>query len=555
MQSALFDLGYALDHVVDQVIEKIWRGRLIFGIGRLIAHGLIFTGGEATLRPDLPELIRHGADLGLRVRADDLPALFAEAACGLFSMIADDLGTIRPVEELRFSVPGDVTDELLHDWLAELWTDQSTFMPIVRLSVNPVCTPPASSTTYSLYRSFAPLTLITGKSTLNRLELTAVGVDEGSRYKKIVAHCRRIDRLLVDLFLQAHASHPPSQIVLDVDATDDPVHGEQLGRFFHGYYEEYCYLPLYVMCGPFVLAAKLRAANIDASAGALKVLQRIVAQIRQTWPNVRIIIRGDSGFCREPIMAWCEQNRVDYLFGLAKNRRLLKMIGRELHEAELACKATGKPARLFAELEYQTRKSWSRRRRVVAKAEHLDDKTNPRFVVSSITPQEIAAQALYEEHYCGRGDMENRIKEQQLCLFADRTSAATMRANQIRLYFSTIAYTLILMLRTLGLEGTELKQAQPSTIRQRLLKIGAQVRVTVRKVWVALSSAFVLQEVFALAYERLAKLPAWAKARPLLTTVCTGVLLTGGFYGEENWRGKRSARLRRGTCWSIMCTC
>ena len=295
-----------------------------------------------------------------------------------------------------------------------------------------------------------------------------------------------------------------------MDATDDPVHGEQLGRFFHGYYDQYCYLPLYVMCGPFVLAAKLRPANIDESAGALKILQRIVGQIRQTWPEVRIILRADSGFCREPIMAWCEQNRVDYLLGLAKNRRLLAMIGRELHEAELACKATGRAARVFAELEYQTRKSWSRSRRVVAKAEHLDDKANPRFVVSSISAQEIAAQPLYEQHYCARGDMENRIKEQQLCLFADRTSAATMRANQLRLYFSTIAYTMMLSLRVLGLKGTELEQARPSTIRQRLLKIGAQVRVSVRKVCVSLSSAFVLQEVFALAYERLAKLPAWS---------------------------------------------
>lgn len=351
---------------------------------------------------------------------------------------------------------------------------------------------------------------LAGKSTLNRLELTPVGADTDSRYKKTVAHCHRIDRLLVDLFLQAHAPNPPTQIVLDIDATDDPVHGEQLGRFFHGYYDEYCYLPLYVMCGPFVLAAKLRAANIDASAGALEVLQRIVAQVRQAWPNVRIILRGDSGFCREEIMAWCENSRVDYLLGLARNRRLLRMIGRELHQAELTCQATGKPARVFAELEYKTRKSWSHCRRVVAKAEHLEGKANPRFVVSSIAAQEIEARALYEDHYCARGDMENRIKEQQLCLFADRTSAATMRANQVRLYFSTIAYTMMLMLRTLGLQGTPLAKARPSTIRQRLLKVGAVVRVTVRKVWVALSSAFVLQKVFALAYERLAKLRAWS---------------------------------------------
>jgi hypothetical protein len=357
---------------------------------------------------------------------------------------------------------------------------------------------------------------LAGKSTLNRLELTPVGADEESRYKKVVACCRAIDRLLVDLFLQAHAGAPPASIVLDLDSTDDPVHGEQLGRFFHGYYDEYCYLPLYVMCGPFVLAAKLRPSNIDGAAGALKVIQRIVEQVRAAWPHVRITLRADSGFCRDPIMTWCEQNRVDYLLGLARNQRLLRAIGQQMHEAEQASRASGQAARVFADLEYRTHKTWGRSRRVVAKAEHLGDKANPRFVVTSIPAAEAPAQRLYEQDYCARGDMENRIKEQQLCLFADRTSAATMRANQVRLYFSTIAYTLMLMLRRLGLQGTALEPALASTVRVRLLKIGARVRVTARKVWVSLSSAFPLREVFALAHQRLLKLPLWPApaARP-----------------------------------------
>jgi hypothetical protein len=356
---------------------------------------------------------------------------------------------------------------------------------------------------------------LAGKSTLNRLELTPVGADETSRYKKIALSCAHADRLLVDLFLQAYGDRPPRQIVLDCDATDDPIHGEQLGRFFHGYYDGYCYLPLYVMCGPFVLAAKLRPSNRDASAGAWEVLQRIVAQIRARWPQVRILVRGDSGFCREPIMAWCEaQPGVDYVLGLAKNARLLRALGASLHQAQQQCQQTRAPARVYQELTYRTHQSWSRCRRVVAKAEVLPEgadrtKANPRFVVTSLAPAAQAAAPLYEETYCARGDMENRIKEQQMCLFADRTSAATMRANQVRLYFSTLAYSLMMLLRRLGLEGTSLAQARCDTIRLKLLKIGACVKVTARKVWVALSSACVLQEVFAQVYRRLVELAPW----------------------------------------------
>jgi hypothetical protein len=349
---------------------------------------------------------------------------------------------------------------------------------------------------------------LAGKSTLNRLELTPIGADARSRYKKIAFHVRQFEQLLVKLFMAAH-DPAPSRIVLDVDATDDPIHGDQLGKFFHGYYDSYCYLPLYVTCGEHVLCAKLRPSNIDASAGVVGVVSRLVEQIRQSWPDVRIIVRGDSGFCRERLMRWCEQNRVDYLIGQAKNKRLLRMIGKPMHEAKQMCEQTGHAARVFTDLDYRTRKSWSRSRRVVAKAEHLPGirGENPRFVVTSLRAEDLAAQTLYEDHYCARGDMENRIKEQQLDLFADRTSCATMRANQIRLALSTIAYTLISALRRLGLTDTALAHAQCGTIRTRLLKIGARVIVTARKVWVSFSQSFPLQQVFADAYDRLTSTP------------------------------------------------
>jgi DDE family transposase len=343
---------------------------------------------------------------------------------------------------------------------------------------------------------------LAGKSTLNRLELTPVGADEDSRYKKIVCNTRAVEDLFVELYLQAYPV-APDRIVLDLDATDDPIHGHQLGRFFHGYYQSYCFLPLYIFCGDHLLCARLRPSDIDASAGALKQLQRIVARIRQVWPHVRIVVRGDSGFCRDPIMTWCEANGVDYLFGLAKNTRLLEMITEQTEQARVQHEATKQPARVFAELRYETRDSWSRERRVVAKAEHLGKGANPRFVVTSLDPQQRAAKELYEDDYCGRGEMENRIKEQQLHMFADRTSAATMRANQIRLFFSSIAYTLLEALRRLGLAGTSMAQAQCQTIRLRLLKIGALVQVTVRRVWVRLASSCPSANVFREAFGNL----------------------------------------------------
>ncbi len=354
---------------------------------------------------------------------------------------------------------------------------------------------------------------LAGKSTLNRLELTPVGADADSRYKKITCHIRQVERLFVTLFLQAHPT-PPEHIVLDLDATDDPIHGHQLGRFFHGYYRNYCYLPLYIFCGDHLLCARLRPSDIDASAGALKQLQQIVAQIREAWPEVKITVRADSGFCREPLMAWCEQTGVDYVLGLAQNTRLVAMIADELDQARQQFEATRQPARIFAELRYQTLETWSRQRRVVAKAEHLAKGANPgswsRRVPSA---DDRPAQRLYEQDYCGRGEMENRIKEQQLHLFADRTSAGTMRANQVRLFFSSIAYTLLNALRRLGLAGTELAEAQCQTIRRKLLKIGALVRVTVRRVWVHLASGCPYAGVFRRAWAIL------SRHRPIVAAV------------------------------------
>jgi hypothetical protein len=346
---------------------------------------------------------------------------------------------------------------------------------------------------------------LAGKSTLNRLELTPVGADAESRYKKVTCRIHDVERLLVGLFLQAH-DQPPEHIVLDLDATDDPIHGHQLGRFFHGYYRSYCYLPLYIFCGDHLLCARLRPSDIDASAGALKQLQRIVGQIRQAWPGVKITIRADSGFCRDPIMTWCEAYGVDYLLGLAQNKRLLAMIATEQEQARSEFERTKGPARVFVELRYRTLDSWSRERRVVAKAEHLAKGANPRFVVTSLAVEDRAAKGLYEGDYCGRGEAENRIKEQQLHLFADRTSAHTMRANQIRLFFSSVAYVLLNALRRLGLSGTELAEAQCQTIRLKLLKIGALVRVTVRKVWAHLASSCPSAEIFRRVHANLARL-------------------------------------------------
>jgi hypothetical protein len=355
---------------------------------------------------------------------------------------------------------------------------------------------------------------LAGKSTLNRLELTPTGATVKSRYKKIVARHHKIEDFFVDTFLQLTGS-APDEIVLDLDATDDPLHGHQLGRFFHGYYDSYCYLPLYIFCGEHLLCAKLRPSDIDGCAGALKQVQRIVARIRAAWPNVRIILRGDSGFCREHLMRWCEENRVDFLFGLAKNNRLTKILGKELHEAQREYQRTGVAARVFKDFSYRTQKSWSGERRVVGKAEHLAKGSNPRFIVTSLSAERCDARTLYEVRYCARGEMENRIKEQQLCLFADRTSCATMRANQLRLSLSSVAYVLLQALRQHGLQDTEFAKARCDTLRLKLLKVGAVVTVTVRRVWFSLASSFPHQTVFA---RLLDNLRSWTVAPPLPTS-------------------------------------
>ncbi|MGH6886101.1 MAG: IS1380 family transposase [Geminicoccales bacterium] len=353
---------------------------------------------------------------------------------------------------------------------------------------------------------------LAGKSTLNRLEHGLM--NEASRYCKISVDDVAMERVFLDIYIAAH-SRPPKRIFLDLDATDDPLHGHQEGRFFHGYYRCYCYLPLYIFDGRHLLVAKLRRANIDASAGAKEEIERVVAYLRQKWPEVEICLRADSGFARDELMSWCEENRVEYVFGLARNQRLEPMIAAELAEAKATFQATGRPARVFKDFLYRTLDSWSRERRVVAKAEHLQKGANPRFIVTSLAADKISGQELYERIYCARGEMENRIKECQLDLFADRTSAATMRANQLRLWFAALAYVLMEAVRRLALAGTELANATAGTIRLKLLKIGAVVTVSVRRIKLAFATACPTKEVFALALQRLRRLrepPAAAAA-------------------------------------------
>jgi len=351
---------------------------------------------------------------------------------------------------------------------------------------------------------------VAGKSTLNRLELSR---QQPTRYHRIACDEAAIEALPVTLFLEAH-KRPPKQIILDLDATDDPLHGHQEGRFFQGYYDCYCYLPLYIFCGRHLLAAKLRRSNIDGSAGSIEEVERIVRQIRDRWPYIRILLRADSGFARETLMAWCEQNRVDYVFGLARNERLVAVIEQEFVAAQAASEKSGQPARRFKDFQWSTIDSWSRRRRVVAKAEWTQGEANPRFIVTSLKRAEAAARHLYEDIYCARGDMENRIKECQLDLYADRTSAATMGANQLRLWFASMAYVLICALRRIGLANTVFANATCGTIRLKLLKIGALIRISVRRVRIAMASACPAADEWAGAARRLAT-AAKARASPV----------------------------------------
>ena len=328
-------------------------------------------------------------------------------------------------------------------------------------------------------------------TTLNRLENRATK-----------AWAWRVHELLVDTFIARHRT-PPTELILDADATDDPTHGEQEGRFFHGYYGHYCFLPLYVFCGDFPLVAYLRASNEDGARHAWAALALLIERLRQAWPAVRITVRGDSGFCRWKLMRWCDRHGVDYVLGLARNRRLEAMAGGWLDEAEAISLETSRSARLYREVEYAA-KTWDRPRRVVVKAEYLrlsSTKRNPRFVVTSL---EDPPEQLYRDVYCARGDMENRIKEQQLGLFADRTSAHRWWSNQLRLLLSTLAYVLINEVRAVGLKGTKMARAQAWTIRLKLLKVGAVVVRNTRRVRVLLSSSYPHQELWWLAARKLA---------------------------------------------------
>jgi len=341
--------------------------------------------------------------------------------------------------------------------------------------------------------------LLAGKSTLNRMEL---GTGTPSRYKKITFWRDSVDELLVDIFLEAHPV-APEQIVLDIDTTDMPLHGNQEDKFYHGYYKHYCYLPLYIFCGDHVLCARLRPSRIGPAVGSRKEVERIVKQIRQRWPEVEIILRGDSGFCADELLSWCENNGVHYVVGVARNQRLEKIVDGPLAEAKQQFEATQQPARIFVEFDHKTLKGmWNKDRRVVAKAEHIDGKSNPRFIVTSLDAERWDKQKLYEALYCGRGDMENRIKE-QFVLFADRVSVSTMRGNQLRIYLSVMAYTLMNGLRRLGLKATSMATAQVGTIRLKVLKIGALIQVTVRKVWVRMASSYPYQALFSQVLQQL----------------------------------------------------
>ena len=297
--------------------------------------------------------------------------------------------------------------------------------------------------------------------------------------------------VLVENFIASH-SRPPEELVLDFDATDDPVHGNQIGRFFHGYYDEYCFLPLYVFCGHQLLVAYLRPSNIDASRHAWAILALLVRRFRQVWPDVRIIFRGDSGFCRWKMLRWCDRHEVKYIVGIAKNPRLLKLAEPLMRQAAQQFQQSHQKQRLFADLSYAAQ-TWDKQRRVIAKAEHAEQGENPRFVVSNL---EGAAQELYDRTYCARGEMENRIKEQQLGLFADRTSCHDFEANQFRVLLSAAAYVLMEFLRREGLRGSELQEAQVGTIRLKLLKIGARLVQSIRRVVLHLAGGYPLKELF-----------------------------------------------------------
>ena len=343
---------------------------------------------------------------------------------------------------------------------------------------------------------------LASSATLGRIENAAPGLAREDRYRRVLLDDEAVDQLLLDLFIEAH-DEPPEEVILDLDATDARIHGKQQGRFFHGYYDSYCYLPLYIFAGDHILGARLRRSNQDGAAGSVEELERIVPRLREAWPEARIVVRGDSGFCREWLMAWCEAWNVDYVLGIARNGRLEEALSGALEEAHTLYCRTLKRQRVFHEFTYRTLDSWSRGRRVIGKAEHSLRGANPRFIVTSFDAATWEAQALYEDVYCARGEMENRIKEQQLDLFADRVSCHWERGNQTRMYYSAIAYTLIDALRRIGLEGTTMARAQCGTIRLQLFKIGARIRSTARRIWIHLSEHHPWRDLFVAAFERI----------------------------------------------------
>jgi hypothetical protein len=354
-------------------------------------------------------------------------------------------------------------------------------------------------------------------STLNRLELSAQGID--GRYHKIQVQPEEAEEFFIKRGVKA-IPRKRAEVVLDFDATDDPLHGSQEGAYFNGFYREYCYLPLYCFCGNIPLLAKLRSCKCDPSEGTLEALQKIVPAIRKRFgKKVRIIVRGDSAFAREPTMSWCEDQGVFYCFGLARNDRLSEQLKGSFEglQTQIAEGKVQSPCRSFTEFDYSTLKSWSKARRVIGKAEILPQGDNPRFIVTNLPKDgwkdsgEMARfepAALYEKFYCARGDMENRIKEQQLDLFADRTSTHWMASNQLRLWFSTFAHLIMSTLRAEVLRGTELAVASIGQIRLRLFKIAARLTVSVRRIHIELCSAYPLKGLFSLVHKRLAALQA-----------------------------------------------
>ena len=340
-------------------------------------------------------------------------------------------------------------------------------------------------------------------STLNRLELGVVDGGADDRYKKIVCDLAKVEALLVELWLDSLEDDPPGCVVIDLDATDVALHGDQEDKFYHGYYGHYCYLPLYIFCGDWLLSSLLRFAGRDTAANCLRPLEMLVDALQWRFPSTQIIIRGDSGFARNHIFSWCEQWGVDFVIGIAKNSRLNDRLTPMMEKAKQQFEQTDSPVRWFDDFDYETVDSWSQQRRVIAKAEHTAQGANPRYVVTSLPRTDVCAKAIYEVLYCQRGEAENRIKEVQLPLFAGRMSTQYRASNQLRFYFSSIAYLLICWLRRLALRNTEWVRAQASTIRNRLLKIGAQIKVTTRRVWFRMASSYPYQARFRQAVRRI----------------------------------------------------